>query len=501
MKSLLLPILCMCVVMLQSCLSDAIQDPTYENNQSTRSFLNENTDTIHRLVFENEEELRRAIFAAEEIPVSTQSNITNPNDYNPPQKGFISLMDCKTIDAVTRESVSYYEALGYDSLVPNENFAKLLNIEGEMEVDNNILKITPKGTYIVPKEYEDDFRIYLSPEDKGRHMKTEIGENYYMIDNKFKYIKTFTQNPKDYSLVSEGDYTELPEDYFDNADTPPTLTRATTTGPNFDSFSIFSADRKTIIGKFIQNLIGSTKSHTINYNNKRRIKGSFYFYNYGVYGEIGVKGWTDKKNLLNWSKTKSDELRVGWRNVIIDIPMPNDLKTALKGNLNAYFKNPEYLDMNGSKVYTASVILPEMDQTFWDKIIAQGTKAAIEFIKQRYDAKKAKDLEKVEAIIISTPTKIRFVAADDDIVKYDEKSYCHVFLNEYLDVSGGWSNTDGFFLYNINQSNASNFATYIKTIIKLLTRQHMTLISGEVYVCARLNSEWRGMKIRKEEKK
>ena len=181
--------------------------------------------------------------------------------------------------------------------------------------------------------------------------------------------------------------------------------------------------------------------------------------------------------------------------------MPDDLKKSLNGNLNAYFKNPEYADVNGKKVYTASIILPEMPQSFWDKIIAQGAKAVIEEIKRRYDASQTRDLDKAKAFVVTTPTKIRYVAADEDVIKYNEKSYCHVFANEYMDVNFGWSNTNGFFLNNVNQANSSNYATYLKAIIDLFKRDHMTLVCGETYICARINDEWRGMKIIKEEKK
>lgn len=55
------------------------------------------------------------------------------------------------------EGSTYYESLGYDSLVPNINFAKLLNIQGEMEVKDRIVKFivdlfTQKHTTLVSGE-------------------------------------------------------------------------------------------------------------------------------------------------------------------------------------------------------------------------------------------------------------------------------------------------------------------------------------------------------------
>lgn len=42
--------------------------------------------------------------------------------------------------------VTLYKGLGYDELVPNENFARLLNAHGEIRVGETIYKISPRGT-------------------------------------------------------------------------------------------------------------------------------------------------------------------------------------------------------------------------------------------------------------------------------------------------------------------------------------------------------------------
>lgn len=50
-------------------------------------------------------------------------------------------------DTILSQHLSYYEAFGYDELVPNENFAKLLNWKGEILVDDSLYRITPIGTF------------------------------------------------------------------------------------------------------------------------------------------------------------------------------------------------------------------------------------------------------------------------------------------------------------------------------------------------------------------
>lgn len=398
------------------------------------------------------------------------------------------------------DPISYYEYLGYDTLVPNPKFAQYLNINGEVIVQDSLVKITPEGTFIVHLSKEEELRKYLS--STKTHTGRQISNQTYQIAGFIKFIKTFETNKNDYTFISEGEYEPLPEDYFEeesidaqDAGDNVISSYASSNEPDFSKFSIFSANSHTILGKIMQNIIGSTKSHKVDYNSKRRLKGSFYFYNYGVYGEIGVKGWTDKKNWLNWSKTASEELRVGWKNVVIDIPMTDDMKNAVSGMKALAYQAPLPVNIDNRNVATATLLMPETPPDFWDKVIAQGTKWIINFIKNKYGAAKAKDIEKSQAFVIATPTKLRFVANDQDVIRYGENSYCHVFANEYANFTIGWTNTNGYYLNDVNLSDAGQISTWIKSIIKLITRDHMTLVSGEVYVCAKLGGEWRGMKI------
>lgn len=460
---------------------ESLEDPL------TRSEFCEK-DTTLRLCFDDEQQLKSIIAAGdEESDFMTRGSL--PVTVVP--SNFVSLVSPIPGNA---EGSTYYESLGYDSLVPNINFAKLLNIQGEMEVKDRIVKITPKGTYIVAKKYENDFRSWLA--NNTKHTITTPGESITLANGMIQFISTFGETPGDYSLVSEGNYTDMPEDDTDGSSEAQNIsvqTRSSTSEPKFDDFAVFSADKKTILGKLIQNIIGSTKAHTLNYNSKKRLKGSFYFYNYGVYSEIGVKGWTDKKNWFGWSKTASTELRVGWRNVVLDVPMTDDLKNTISGK--TLYMAPQPIKMGSERVQAATLVADNLPPTLWENIARKGAKAVIEFIKSRYDASKTKDIDKSQAFIIATPSELKFVAADEDVIKYNDKSYCHTFSEEFMKINIGWSNTDGFSFNNLNGNNIDNLGPIVKFIVDLFTQKHTTLVSGEVYVCAFLGNEWRGMKI------
>lgn len=293
-------------------------------------------------------------------------------------------------------------------------------------------------------------------------------------------------------MTSEGDYVELPDNFFEEDEILPYS--KTVPNPDIASFQTFSADRKTWVGKIIQNIIGSTKKSTIKFNRKRRVRGSFYFYNYGVYAEIGVQGHTDKKNWIGWSKTKADELRVGWSQVILKKDVPDYYQQSLKSLQNIIYYPPKYMDINNQRVNVATLAMPDFEPTLKDKILSNGVKAIHSYLKDKLH-RPATEWEKALAFIIATRTELYYVSSPQDVIKYNEKSYTHVFSKQWMEFQIGWSNSNGFFINGINQNNANQISSWMKTISKAFNEKKTTLIAGEVHICARFGNEWRGMKI------
>lgn len=458
------------------------------------------SDSVFRLRFDSEEALKESIQLINSDNLASRG-VELPENGIIAEQRFKSLMSQIPTSDSTATGTTYYEALGYDSLVPNTNFARLLNIHGELEVNENIVKITKQGTFIFPKTLEKEANEYIqsNPIIEG----TKVSEDSFIVHKYIKYIKTFDSESSDYSLDFEGNYSLLPDDYFetdsDKNDTQ--MTRSSISEPNFNDFTTFSANKKTFIGKKIENIIGNTKAHTINFNSHRRVRGSFYFYNYGVYAEIGIKGWTDKKNWIGWSKVECDELRVGWRNVIINLPMPADLKKSFVGFTDFGYEPPRPVYINNKYVYTAMIVTPDLPEDIWDKIKISGQYAIKDYIKNKFQNVSITNIDLAEAFVIATPNKLRFVASDGDIIKYNTKSFCHVFAKDYMDIKIEWNESHGFYLNNLNVSNLSQLKSWITAISKLFTKDHLTLISGETYVCARMGDQWRGMKIIRKESK
>ncbi|OJU44255.1 MAG: hypothetical protein BGN96_01705 [Bacteroidales bacterium 45-6] len=429
--------------------------------------------------FADENELSAAI-NAKETQLKSKANTQ-----------FVSMLD--KLPAKLRSSgndETYYTAIGFDSLVPNPNFARLFNPDGELEVAANIVKVTTSGTYVYAKSKEDRFNSLLDENGDGL-AGVEIDKNVEKIEDGIFLYKTFAAN-EDYKLVSSGNYELLPDEEDGNGSS---ITKAASE-PDYNSFDTFSADRQTFVGKLIQSIIGSTKAHTINFSSKRRVKGSFYFYNYGVYSEIGVKGWTDKKNWITWSKTEADELRVGWRKVILKSSIPDYYTQSLKNLNSIVYYPPQYAEENGYRVNVATLAMPDIKSTLKDKIIAQGVKAVYNYLQDEL-GRPATEWEKAQAFLIASRTELYFVAANCDIINYNEDYYCHVFSNSWMQFEIGWNNQNGIFINGINQNNYDQMGAWISTIGKTFKEKKTSVVSGEVYICARFGDDWRGMKIKK----
>ncbi len=481
------------VLLLISCSKEDIYIGENRSTDISRS-SSEEPDSAFRLSFKNEEELINLICPDDDegIQLAALGPIGIP--LNPK---FIGLMDrLQKIDATVGsvpEYETFYEAYGYDSLVPNQNFAKLLNTRGELEIGNYVIKITSQGTFKFPIGCEKEFER-LTMRDT-QLSGTKIGEQTYQISDNIVLYKTFEETPGDYSLIYEGQYEELPDSYFgDDDEIADKGSRAGVPEPDYRSFKTFSADRQTIVGKIIQNIIGSTKACTVNISKKRRVRGSFYFYNYGFYGEIGVQGWTDKKNWIGWSKTRCDEMRVGWRHVLLKKSIPAYYSQVMKDVKDYAYMPPRMVEINGRKAKAATLIMPDFPSTLKTQIMANGVKAVYDYIKGKF-GNKATDFDSANACIISTPKELYIIVNDGDVVKYNVKSYTHVFAKNYMQFTIGWSNLNGFFLNSVNSANASQIQSWLGVIVDAINQKKVTLTGGEVYVCARFGDNWRGMRI------
>ena len=100
-------------------------------------------DVVPRLSFANNDEFLRAINFDESMnrgrSLERQDTFVLPGSLQDSVVGnFQSMVDTRAFGS----GLSVYEAQGYDTLVPNIRFARLLNVKGELAVSDTVYRIT-----------------------------------------------------------------------------------------------------------------------------------------------------------------------------------------------------------------------------------------------------------------------------------------------------------------------------------------------------------------------
>ena len=243
----------------------------------------------------------------------------------------------------------------FSDLVPEEEFARLLNGQGEIQVGDTIYRITSSGTYYCAKEdYKDLLR--LVNEHRSSDSEVLVAPNLYRSGNVYRY-DTFGV-----SSACEG--VEKPDvlmntyDLADNGTHPVSETRASGhAGPDIGSFESVPGKRHTWAGKLFQG-VGVRYSHTIHLANTShyRLNCALFDYNYVIHQAIGVSGKIEHKMWYGgWAKVSSWpalDLMVGHRWMILKFPWGPGMKyketydTIWKDNSGLFPYHPD-----GNKEY------------------------------------------------------------------------------------------------------------------------------------------------------
>lgn len=352
-----------------------------------------------RLSFDSKESLEQALLNAGD---ADNASLTR-------SASFISLMS--QVPSMTRsnEEETFYEKMGYDTLVPNQNLARLINPNGEIIVKDTIYRITPNGTYFFHKSKENEFSDIFQTDSIGKSVN---GDLYALADGVFRY-DTFKRS-------EEKEEVELSDD--DEIDNKSVTTRLGVPEPNYNTFPIFRAERHTFFGKLRESLFGRDKYYSIKLSKKRKVRGRFYAYNYVAYSEAGVTGMMEKKNFIGWSKTKADELRIEWKNALFTVKVKDS-------SMNGIPKLPN--ELNGAGVHNMrmpdgsierTIILynAEVKSSSIQKWFGRGLKEGLRTLNRTYgSAHVPNDYEKIRSAVIASRSTIYMIGRDEKRVQYN----------------------------------------------------------------------------------
>lgn len=287
------------------------------------------------LVFESPESLLESISNGETHLFDTKAwaNNTFMNLFTPVSQVEIEADPILSFEAskVTFSGEgTIYKAMGYNELIPNENFARLVNIRGEFRVGDTIYKISPRGTYYFPASYRESFESNYAEYENSEGEKVSE-RTYKMAPSVFRY-DTFAG--------------------FDNDDCQ--VETKTIPGYNWNTAETH------------QESAGSVFENQIFYKDLRdnvRMKTRVYNHDYVVYEERGAYVKIQHKTWIGWwSDTENaTKLGLGWNNIIMTKSYNGELGPILPGAFIAETVNDEF---NGRTVSVKRIIrynIPESD--------------------------------------------------------------------------------------------------------------------------------------------
>jgi hypothetical protein len=413
----------------------------------------------------------RALIEGEE-GVVTRSAVQRLNEK------FISLLDHKTSTTRSSDDEDYYVSSGYDTLVPNERFAALLNTRGEICVDNMLYRINADGTYFFDAELQDyvDASITSFAQIQGE----EISENLYQIEEKIFRYNTFA--PSENELESEGfsyDDSFLIDDEED--ETPDSRAISARVVP-LANFSTYNAKGKTALGKLLAGIFGGNSKYEHEFiHKKRRLQGSFYDYNYVVYSELGVLGKMQKKNFIGWSETKADEIVIGWSEMIFETNL--DIRNTLTPPRTPMYVGSTTTLIPGfnRKGICLTILGLDITNANFQKALKAGIVPLMTWLRSNVSM----NIDKADALAVVNNQKVVYIVPQQELRFGDVKEKRIVFASDFHMVfSLGLSTTPLEYKQFLQ-----------KTLEASMKVPVIHVKSGSVYVAGRIGEAWGGVKI------
>ena len=372
-------------------------------------------------------------------------------------------------DTILSQHLTYYEAFGYEDLVPNENFAKLLNWKGEILVDDSLYRITPIGTFCT-----SDAPPIGSQKIESLYQQILQKDSLYFNDS--TYIK-LTDNV----LL----YNSFPEYKLEGTALE---SRASSEVP----LKHYASNKSNgWVWKQLSSLLGDRSTKHYEYLHKKRVNGSLYDYNYGVYAESGTFVSARRKRggffrkINGWKDIDAQELEIECKNLtfVLDYNVPYTL--TFPSNLQLV-STSNYVQTNLSEKPLKSIDILGYDvpaKTFFNTL--KGTAPQIlNMARKALNNNKIPDDAKV--IRILTPTKCYTKILECKTSEVNCSKLRKVFNHSWQ-----------FYISNniINNPASLKSAADFFTNVRSIPVKHIE--SGRVVLLSKIDGNWGGLVIDK----
>lgn len=461
-----------------SCRNDNLPELSNKENALSSNSMSFDKEVTYN--FNNKNELYNTIWNDESI--KTRSTIEVPSK-------FVSLLDkIQENDTILNqfteeektyilnESITYYDILGLEDFIPNENFARLLNSKGEIIVNDSIYRITPWGTLCGKVEHRE---LIDNAYQKLQNESIDINFNDYSnkINDEVVLINSFNHT----NYITEYNGTEMGSQAH---------SRTVTEQIPYNSFPRYSSESHTFVGKLTGKIFGDRSVKHHNFMPGYRVKGSLYDYDYGVYSEVGTfvamrrKRRGVFKKINGWTGTNAQELSITYRGIVLEMKtgLPDRIEIPQKATL---IRENVKLDLSGigRQLFCVDICGKEITDAEVMKLAGTGLKTAMPILKKWLGREVN---QQTQAVRILTQSKVYVVILDNQINSYNSDKLRKVF-----------SSGVKFYISSNIISNPTSLKAAIDFMNGLKSLPVKRMKGGEVILAGKLDNRWGGMIIKK----
>jgi hypothetical protein len=238
---------------------------------------------------------------------------------------------------------------------------------------------------------------------------------------------------------------------------------------------VHTIHRKTVVGKFLQDVFGFSASYDREFNSKRRVKLKFQSPNYLLFSYIRVEVEMQKKNWIGWSETDCEELRLGWDGIHYKFnnPIPmNSMIKPTKLNPNSWLYGS--LQPPASKKTYLTIYISDFEFSFTSKEVAKIFKVGFDWVRKQLSApNKSSDIA-----ILTNPNEI-FVSEE------------HFSKSNGSSIAKTFDFSVGLFVFKWNMNSPVDVGNFS------LKSMGFDIKTASIYGMAKYDGRWLGVRIEK----
>ena len=202
-----------------------------------------------------------------------------------------------------------------DSVVKDPYLLQLLNDKREVQIGDDVYKITDLGLFECPPERLNDLRYLLTQESFKEVVRQKLLD--WKATHSLKSAAMVAPIESESVPIDQDIIMILPEEPISGGGGG-TSTGGSSSDPIFlENATMNSCDEsnKTLAGEIIAGVVGYSVNCENNFTSSKRVKTVFWAQNWFFYSSVGIKVKMQSKVLGVWFQKDAQELHLGWEKI------------------------------------------------------------------------------------------------------------------------------------------------------------------------------------------